>query len=42
MISEILWLLTWPMLIAVSLVAIVQILKKYNQKRESKNYKSLK
>jgi hypothetical protein len=36
MITEILWLLTWPILIAVSLVAIIQILKKYDQRSETK------
>jgi len=36
MIIEILWLLTWPVLIAVSLFAIIQILKKYDQKSETK------
>jgi hypothetical protein len=36
MIIEILWLLTWPILIAVSLFAIIKILKKYDQKSETK------
>jgi hypothetical protein len=36
MITEIFWLLTWPILIAASFFAITVVLKKYEQHQEKK------
>ncbi len=34
MITEILWLLTWPLLIAISLITILRILDRFEQNKD--------